>query len=192
MIASVNAKHLAAYQESPNTVKILLVDDAPQFKGITELLALCWIHEGRHYKKLTSYLYLHQQEVDNFLDKFWEYYKRLLAYKRSPDAKQAKALSDEFDVLFAIRTGYDALDKRIAMTKAKKECLLLVLKHPKIPALGKSKIMADPFIAFLPMGLIGSDSCFLINLLLAYLPNPKKYACFSLLHLSHTSQQPCH
>jgi len=127
------ASGIAAYQESPDAVKILLVDDAPQFKGVTELLALCWIHEGRHYKKLTPYLYLHQQEVDNFLDKFWEYYKKLLAYKASPDAKQAKALSDEFDVLFAIQTGYDALDKRIAMTKAKKEYLLLVLKHPKIP-----------------------------------------------------------
>jgi hypothetical protein len=127
------ASGIAAYQESPDAVDILLVDDAPQFKGITALLALCWIHEGRHYKKLTPYLYLHQQEVDNFLDKFWEYYKKLLAYKASPDAKQAKALSDEFDVLFATQTGYDALDKRIAMTKAKKEYLLLALKHPKIP-----------------------------------------------------------
>jgi hypothetical protein len=127
------ASGIAAYQESPEAVDILLVDDAPQFKGITALLALCWIHEGRHYKKLTPYLYLHQQEVDNFLDKFWEYYKKLLAYKASPDAKQAKALSDEFDVLFATQTGYDALDKRIAMTKAKKDYLLLVLKHPKIP-----------------------------------------------------------
>lgn len=127
------ASGIAAYQESPDAVNILLVDDAPQFKGITALLALCWIHEGRHYKKLTPYLYLHQQEVDNFLDKFWEYYKRLLAYKASPDAKKAKALSGEFDVLFATRTGYGALDKRIAMTKAKKEYLLLVLKHPKIP-----------------------------------------------------------
>jgi hypothetical protein len=124
---------IAAYQESPSAVKILLTDDAPQFKGITKLLALCWIHEGRHYKKLTPYLYLHQQEVDNFLDKFWEYYKKLLAWKTSPDATQAMALSDEFDVLFATRTGYDALDKRIAMTKAKKEYLLLVLKHPEIP-----------------------------------------------------------
>lgn len=127
------ASGIVAYQESPDAVNILLVDDAPQFKGITELLALCWIHEGRHYKKLTPYLYLHQQEVDNFLDKFWEYYKKLLGYKASPDSKQAKALSDEFDVLFATRTGYDALDKRIAMTKAKKEYLLLVLMYPEIP-----------------------------------------------------------
>ena len=124
---------IAAYQESPGAVKILLTDDAPQFKGITELLALCWIHEGRHYKKLTPYLYLHQQEVDNFLDKFWEYYKKLLAWKTSPDANQAKALEEEFDVLFLTKTGYDALDKRIAMTKAKKEYLLLVLRYPEIP-----------------------------------------------------------
>ncbi len=61
------ASGIAAYQESSGAVKILLTDDAPQFKGVTERLALCWIHEGRHYKKLTPYLYLHQEAVDNFL-----------------------------------------------------------------------------------------------------------------------------
>jgi len=33
-------------------VLLLLCDDAKQFKRITEILALCWVHEGRHYKKL--------------------------------------------------------------------------------------------------------------------------------------------
>ena len=39
----------------------------------------------------------------------------------------------EFDKLFATCTGFDALDARIAKTKAKKESLLMVLKHPEIP-----------------------------------------------------------
>jgi hypothetical protein len=30
---------------------LLLADDAPQFKKITAELALCWIHEGRHYNR---------------------------------------------------------------------------------------------------------------------------------------------
>ncbi|NOT80444.1 MAG: hypothetical protein HOP07_15740 [Bacteriovoracaceae bacterium] len=30
--------------------KILICDDAPQFKGILEFLGLCLIHEERHYK----------------------------------------------------------------------------------------------------------------------------------------------
>ncbi len=32
-------------------VNILVADDAPQFKLLTEELALCWVHDGRHYKK---------------------------------------------------------------------------------------------------------------------------------------------
>ena len=35
--------------------------------------------------------------------------------------------------LFATQTGYEALDERIAKTRAKKTSLLLVLKHPEIP-----------------------------------------------------------
>jgi hypothetical protein len=33
-------------------INILVADDAPQFKLLTTLLALCWIHMGRHLKKL--------------------------------------------------------------------------------------------------------------------------------------------
>lgn len=33
-------------------IKILIADDAPQFKKITEKLGLCWIHEERHYEKM--------------------------------------------------------------------------------------------------------------------------------------------
>ena len=33
-------------------VRLLVCDDAPQFTLLTEELALCWVHEGRHYKKL--------------------------------------------------------------------------------------------------------------------------------------------
>jgi len=35
-------------------VSCLLSDDAPQFKLLIEEQALCWIHDGRHYKKLGS------------------------------------------------------------------------------------------------------------------------------------------
>ncbi|WP_238845428.1 hypothetical protein [Nostoc edaphicum] len=35
-------------------VEFLVCDDAPQFKLITDNLALCWVHEARHYKKIKS------------------------------------------------------------------------------------------------------------------------------------------
>lgn len=38
-----------------------------------------------------------------------------------------------FDEIFLTVTGYDALDQRIAKTKAKKPSMLIVLDHPEIP-----------------------------------------------------------
>jgi len=45
----------------------------------------------------------------------------------------ALELSKQFDSLFATMIGYEALDSRIAMTRAKKKALLLVLEHPFLP-----------------------------------------------------------
>ncbi|MCK5213796.1 MAG: transposase, partial [Candidatus Omnitrophica bacterium] len=114
-------------------VKILLCDDAPQFKLLTEALMLCWVHEGRHYKKLRPVVSLNVKELNTFEKKFWKFYRQLLKYKRCPSADAAKKLSDKFDNLFSTKTGYIALDDRIVKTKQKKEELLLVLKYPDLP-----------------------------------------------------------
>jgi hypothetical protein len=125
------------YQKQPGAIKILMVDDAPQFKLITEFLALCWIHDGRHYKKLNPYFGLHILALDAFLKEYWEYYHELLAYKKTcngtPDMVKAKELSEKFDILFSKTTGYDDLDKRIAITNAKKKELLVCLEYPNAP-----------------------------------------------------------
>jgi len=42
-------------------------------------------------------------------------------------------LRQAFDTLFETETGYEALDKRIAKTKVKRDKLLKVLAHPEIP-----------------------------------------------------------
>lgn len=42
---------LAYYQQSPYFIRYLMTDDAPQFNKLALHHALCWIHEGRHYKK---------------------------------------------------------------------------------------------------------------------------------------------
>jgi hypothetical protein len=41
-------------------VRLLVCDDAPQFTLVTEELGLCWVHEGRHYKKLMPSIPYHQ------------------------------------------------------------------------------------------------------------------------------------
>ena len=127
------ASAIAAYQSLPHAVKILLADDAPQFKSITELLGLCWVHDGRHYKKLNPVLVTHKNILASFQNMYWEYYRKLLAYKAAPDINQADLLKAEFKCLFETRTGYEELDNRIAKTKLKEASLLLVLYHPELP-----------------------------------------------------------
>ena len=53
--------------------------------------------------------------------------------RAGPSEAWAGKLRQEFDELFATRTGYDALDDRIAKTAAKKDELLTVLSHPSTP-----------------------------------------------------------
>lgn len=114
-------------------VKLLLGDDAPQFKLITDELALCWVHDGRHYKRLRPVVPIHQEKLREFRERYWRYYHKLFVYKNTPCAELARSLSAEFDTVFSTKTGYDELDERIAKSKAKKEELLTVLKHPEIP-----------------------------------------------------------
>jgi len=129
-----DATAVAAYHaalEFP-VVRLLVCDDAPQFTLVTEELALCWVHEGRHYKKLVPYVPYHRTLVEDFVQRFWTYYAQLLAYREQPTPEDAARLDRGFEALFSTVTGYHALDERIAKTRAKKGCLLLVLTHPEI------------------------------------------------------------
>jgi hypothetical protein len=114
-------------------VKVLVCDDAPQFKLLTDELALCWVHDGRHYKRLRPVVPIHQEKLKAFRKRYWTYYHKLFVYKHTPSAELAQSLSAEFDTLFSTKTGYDELDERIAKSQAKKEELLTVLQHPEVP-----------------------------------------------------------
>jgi hypothetical protein len=130
-----DATAVAAYHADVEVpvVRLLVCDDAPQFTLITEELALCWVHEGRHYKKLMPSIPYHQGLLEAFVQRFWAYYAQLLAYRKQPTPEEAMRLTEEFETLFATVTGYQALDERIAKTRAKQSCLLMVLAHPEIP-----------------------------------------------------------
>lgn len=120
-------------QTAVPVVQTLVCDDARQFKAITSHLALCWIHAGRHYEKLSPVVSRHAELLDAFVEKFWDYYVALQRYRDGPTAVEAERLCREFDVLFGARTGYAALDDRIAKTAANKHELLTVLSHPEVP-----------------------------------------------------------
>ena len=124
---------LAWYQQSEYYIQYLMTDDAPQFNKLALHHILCWIHEGRHYKKLNPLSDISRNILNVFLNQFWDYYDALLTYKESPSLEKATELSMQFDHLFATTTGYDALDQRIRLTQIKKPELLLVLDHPFLP-----------------------------------------------------------
>lgn len=126
---------VAAYQaeEAAPVVKLLVCDDAGQSKGITAEVGLCWVHDGRHYKRLTPVVELHRKLLDEFTDQYWKYYQKLREYQENPTKEGAESLAQRFDELFGRQTGYDALDQRISRTRENKASLLAVLRHPEVP-----------------------------------------------------------
>jgi hypothetical protein len=133
--AIIDAAAVAAYHAEVGfpVVRLLVCDDAPQFKWLTEDIALCWVHDGRHYKKLTPAIALHRDHVADFLKQFWDFYDQMLTYQHQPSPQERCRLEAEFDRLFSSVTGYDALDARIAKTRQKKVSLLMALQHPEVP-----------------------------------------------------------
>jgi transposase IS66 family protein len=129
-----DAAAVAAYHAQTEwpIVRLLVCDGALQFTWVTEEVALCWVHEGRHYKKLLPVVRAHRELLDTFLTDFWDYYDQLLTYREQPTADERQRLDAAFDALFSRKTGYWALDERIALTRAKKSSLLMVLTHPEI------------------------------------------------------------
>ena len=121
------------HQTSVPVVETIVCDDAGQFKLLTERLALCWIHAGRHYEKLSPVVPRHAKLLDSFADRYWNYYRSLQEYRAGPSEEMAASLRMEFDELFSTRTGYAALDDRIAKTAAKRDELLTVLSVPDVP-----------------------------------------------------------
>jgi hypothetical protein len=130
-----DALAIAAYRTQTNLpiIDLLLCDDAPQFNALTVALALCWIHEYRHDKKLIPRFVHHLNLLQEFGKSFWQLYQGLLDYRERPNVASAAALEAAFDQLFGQASGYQQLDECKARTLKKREHLLMVLAHPEIP-----------------------------------------------------------
>jgi Transposase IS66 family len=129
------ATALAAYQAQTAVpiVCALLGDDAGQFDKVTVERAQCWVHDGRHYKKLLPSCWEFAALLSTFRRAYWAFYGELLAYRQAPSPAEADRLRADFVALFSTVTGYPALDARIAKTLAQQQELLLVLDHPELP-----------------------------------------------------------
>jgi hypothetical protein len=130
-----DALAIAAYhaQTAVPIIRQLLSDDAAVYHLLTDAHALCWVHDGRHYAKLSPVVSEHQRLLAAFRKDYWAYYRKLVVYRAAPSVEQARVLRQEFAALVERRTGYAALDERIAKTAANGEMLLLALEHPEIP-----------------------------------------------------------
>lgn len=128
---------IAAYhaQRDPPipVVQLLVGDDAPQWAMLTEELALCWVHDGRHYTRLEPRMDHHRALLADFRKAYWALYHELRRYQQHPCPVEADRLRQAFDDLVGQTTDYAALDARIAITADKRRGLLMVLKHPEIP-----------------------------------------------------------
>lgn len=126
---------IAAYRAQTEipVIGTLISDDAPQFKLLTETLGLCWVHDGRHYKKLNPILTDNKLILDGFLTQYWTFYRKLKDYQTSPNATDKNALYNEFDTLFSTETEFEQLNERIAKTLAKRSELLVSLEQPEVP-----------------------------------------------------------
>jgi hypothetical protein len=129
------AAAIAAYWADPGwpVVQCLVADDAAQLRGLTPELALCWIHDGRHYTKLNPQFACHRRALQRFRKRYWDFYRELLAYQRAPAAAEALRLEAAFDTLFATAATYADLARCIERTRANKAKLLGVLTHPELP-----------------------------------------------------------
>lgn len=109
----------------------ILSDDAGQFNVFDHFL--CWIHEERHLKAIVPYNEKNRIEIENILERFWELYRRLKEYQKSPLEIKQFILDQEFEILFKTETTSHALNLALRNIYNKKEELLKVLKRPEVP-----------------------------------------------------------
>jgi len=126
---------IAHYQSQTeySVPEVLLTDDAPQYDKITKEHQLCWVHEARHYKKLSPITPIMRETYEAFMVRFWKLYRDMLEYKKNPTPKSAQKIRLEFEILFQTKTIYGELNRRIQKTYQNKEQLLTFLKYPEVP-----------------------------------------------------------
>ena len=76
---------------------------------------------------------LYVKELKEFSKRYWEFYRKLLEYKKNPSKEFEVKLAGDFERLFSEEGKYEELNERIKKTKMKKGELLLVLKYPELP-----------------------------------------------------------
>lgn len=127
---------LASATDRPQTTSpvgaLLLCDAAPHCTSVTAQVALWWIHEYRHAKKLGPRFLAHLDILKRFANDFWTLSRQLLGDRDHPCQTEAERLNAACDQRVGQTSGSQPVDARKAWTMGKKDALLMVLSHPEI------------------------------------------------------------
>src|SRR5690606_7519423 len=96
--------------------------------------ALCWVHAERLLQKLMPATPEQVRWVETTRDLIWRYYQALKAFRQKPSPGSIAAFHRRFDRIFAMRTGYQELDRLLLRLSRRKEELLKVLERPEAQA----------------------------------------------------------
>lgn len=117
--------------------KLYVSDDASPNGGKLKVKKkqLCWIHEDRHYLKLSPRLKTYREKLQMAITQLLEFYHLAKAYGENPTADEKKRLRSMFDSIMKQKTGYEALDHQLMLTRRKRDRLLLFLDYPFLPSI---------------------------------------------------------
>ncbi len=110
----------------------VLVDGLVVFFALVfyAFLFVVYVLRGRELSRLEWKLRI---AFDDIRDGVWHYYKKLKAYKQSPDPDKIISLERQFDDIFTQTTEFETINKALCLIHKDKKELLLVLKRPEIP-----------------------------------------------------------
>lgn len=110
---------------------VVLSDEAGQFR--LQRHALCWVHAERRIHALDTFTEHQRHLVQRMRQLIWWFYADLKDYAQNPTPQRKGQLKQRFDRIFQRQTGFATLDRLLARLHARKDELLAVLEHPKVP-----------------------------------------------------------
>lgn len=110
---------------------VMLADGGTNYHGILAFLQLCWIHMLRPFSLLAE-----SADSTRVLREGWVLYRRLCEWRDgSRDPLEAAAIGADFDRVFDPQRYADvSVQHQVSLTRAHKEQLLTLLRHPYAPA----------------------------------------------------------
>jgi len=73
---------MAAYHAESGHVRLLVCDDARQFKLVAD---------ERHYQSMTPCVPPHREWLEAFRKRYWDFYRELLVYRQDPAPERARS-----------------------------------------------------------------------------------------------------